>query len=89
MAFKSKDKKMSKSTLIIMIFIISGILLTVLLWLQGIFIPNNSSTKYYSVKGVDFLAVHRPRTVRWIQWRRKIYGNVFNGSDNEFKEYGY
>lgn len=53
MVFKSKDTKKRKSKLVIMILISSGILLTVLLWFQGIFIPTNFSAKHYPVKGVD------------------------------------
>lgn len=34
-------------------FLICIILLTILLWYQGIFIPNASSAKHYPVKGVD------------------------------------
>lgn len=42
-----------KLVIYLIILLVSGLLLTVLLWFQGIFIPNESSAKHYPVKGVD------------------------------------
>ena len=48
------SKRKKKLTVIfVSLFIVIGLLLTILMWVQGIFIPNNSSAKQYLVRGVD------------------------------------
>jgi lysozyme len=49
----SVKKRKWKMFVYTIFFLISIILLTILLWYQGIFIPNASSAKQYPVKGVD------------------------------------
>jgi len=55
MIFESVDviKRKRKIFVYSIFLLISLILLTILLWYQGIIIPNASSAKHYPVKGVD------------------------------------
>lgn len=46
-------RKKRKTLFYPIIFLVSALLLTTLLWYQGIIIPNASSAKHYPVKGVD------------------------------------
>lgn len=49
-------KRITKIGFYVMILLIIGLLLSVILWFQGIFIPNNLRAKHYPVKGVDVSA---------------------------------
>lgn len=54
--YKGVKKRTRQLVMYAAILIILGLLLSVLLWFQGIYIPNDSSAKHYPVRGVDVSA---------------------------------
>lgn len=62
-------KKKRKTFVYSIIFLISVLLLTILLWYQGIIIPNASNAKHYPVKGVDVSAYQGD--IEWEQFQEQ------------------
>jgi lysozyme len=53
---KGAKKRIHKLVIYAMILLIIGLFFTVVLWFQGVYIPNDSTAKHYPVKGVDVSA---------------------------------
>jgi len=62
-------KKKRKTFIYPIIFLVIALLLTILLWYQGIIVPNTFSAKHYPVKGIDVSAYQGD--IEWEEFQKQ------------------